>query len=222
MFRKEIVALGATALAVFALVAGAASLAIRAVEHDAKLVAQDTLPGLVNAGAAINRINENWFNTSLILNTPALASRSNLIAQINLNSTEAFWDRYGQSILGQQDADSFKAMQKSRTEFIALRERYFTLIGAANLPEAKRLYESQLKPAFTKYREDAVGLFMFNANVGQDRADRIIHFSKWTPFALAGFSVLVLLIGVFVGFKASLGAFSGAWNEHEQKPLRRP
>lgn len=213
MFRKELLTLGLTALVVFALVAGAASLAIRTVEADAKLVAQDTLPGLVNAGEALNRINENWFHASLILQTPDAQTRANLIAQINTNATDAFWERYQESIFGQQDAETFSAMQKSRTEFIELRKRYFDLAANGKLDEARTLYESQLKAASQKYRDSSLGLFAYNANLGQQRADRIIHFSAWTPFALAGFSVLMLLIGVFVGFKASLGAFSGNWSE---------
>src|SRR6266516_7252617 len=127
MFRKEIIALGLTTLVVFTLVAGAASLAIRTVESDAKLVAQDTLPGLVNAGEALNRIHENWFHASQILHTPDAQTRALLIEKVNTNATDAFWERYQESIYGQRDAETFSAMQTSRTEFIERRKRYFNL-----------------------------------------------------------------------------------------------
>ncbi|TAK98850.1 MAG: hypothetical protein EPO07_11460 [Verrucomicrobia bacterium] len=214
MFQKEVIALGLTAIIIFTLVAGAASLAIRAVERDAKLVAQDTLPGLVNAGEALNRIQENWLNATLLLHTPDAPTRARLIEKVNTNATDAFWEKYQESIFGQRDADTFKDMQQCRTEFIALRKEYFELVAAGKMDDAARLYESQLKAAFEKYRNNSLALFTYNADLGQSRADRILQISTWTPFALAGFCVLVLMLGVFVGFKATLGAFSGNWSEN--------
>src|SRR5258706_8762952 len=184
MFRKEVLILCGVALAVFALVVGAASLAIRAAQHDAKMLAEDTLPGLVNAGEAINRIHENWFNTRLLLNLDSTRVRSNLINGIVTNSTGILWQRYSESIFDAQDAASFTQMETSRANFLQSRGRYFDLVGADKMDEARTCYDSQLTPAFQKYRDSAADFVALNATVGQRRAGRIIHMASWTPSAL--------------------------------------
>jgi hypothetical protein len=211
MFHKELVILGCLAAVVFLLVASFASWAVRAVQRDGKMLAKDTLPGLVNAGEAINRMNENWFNASLMLTLESTEARSNLMQKISANSTQLPWQRYSVTIYNQEDQQLFKQMEMDRDAFLAERVQYFHLIDASKMQEAKEFFQSHLKPAFEKYRGAAGSIFAFNAKVGQQRADRLIRFSWWTPYALAGFCVMVLFAGVFVGFKASLGAFSGAW-----------
>jgi hypothetical protein len=214
MFRKELIILGCLALLVFLIVTSFASWVVHAVQRDGKMLAGDTLPGLVNAGDAINRLNENWFDAHVLLTLESAEARSSLMQKITDNSTLLPWQRYSASIYDQRDQDLFTQMQLNRDTYLAERTQYFHLIDAGNLPAAREFFQSHVKPAFEKYRDSANSIFAFNAKVGQQRADRVIRFSWWTPYALAGFCVLVLLAGVFVGFKASLGAFSGAWTEN--------
>ena len=88
------------------------------------------------------------------------------------------------------------------------------------MEKAKAHFDSTLRPAFERYRSDAVSLFAFNANEGKSRADRLIHLAQWTPYVLAAFCVILLMTGVFVGFKASLGAFSVGWKPDPAKESR--
>jgi Four helix bundle sensory module for signal transduction len=211
MFRKELVILCCLATAVFLLVALLSSWAVRAVQREGTMLAMDTFPSLVNAGEAINRTNENWFDSYLLLNLDSPAARSNLIRKISNNSTLLSWQRYSASIFDQTDRQLFSQMERDRDDYLAKRVQYFDLIEAGKMAEAKSFFELNLKPAFEKYRDSARNVFTFNAKVGQSRADRVIRFSWWTPYALAGFCVMLVLAGVLLGFKASLGAFSGAW-----------
>src|SRR2546426_11636906 len=130
MFRKELIILVGIACAVFVVVAGIASLAVRAVQRDASMVVQDTLPGLVSAGEAIDRLNENWFNAHLLLETGTLAERARLIDGIETNSTAELWQRYGQSIYDEQDAQLFRTMENARAQFMDSRSNYFELVRA--------------------------------------------------------------------------------------------
>ena len=91
MFRKELIILGGVSLLVFLLVAGAASLAVRALQRDGQTLATDTLPGLAAAGEAISRMDENWFNLYLILSVESADDRERLITTIGDNSTEPIW-----------------------------------------------------------------------------------------------------------------------------------
>jgi hypothetical protein len=213
MFQKEIVVLCSLAVLLFALIAGSTSLVVRAVERDARMVARDTLPGLVNAGEAIHRIHENWFYTSQLLSLSDSQARVSLVAKVHTNSTRELWERYSRAIFEPEDQQSFQAMQEYRSTFVELRNRFFDLITAGKVDEARQLYDTQLATAFEKYRAAAAGLFNSSAKLGRRRADNILNISVWTPHLLGGFCVLIFLLGVFVGFKATLGGFSGNWSD---------
>jgi hypothetical protein len=214
MFRKELLILGGVALLVFLIVAGSASLAVRAVQRDGAMLAKDTLPGLVTASEAINRMDENWFNLHLLLTMDSPEARDALIRRIRSNSTETIWRLYQEAIFDEQDAQLFREVKASRAIFIEARDRYIGLMRSGDTAAAKELLATDLSRAFESYRAAAKNILKLNADVGHARADRLIQLSSWVPFALAAFCVMVLLIGVFVGFKASLGAFSGGWTEN--------
>jgi Four helix bundle sensory module for signal transduction len=214
MFRKELLILGGIALFVFLLVAGVTSFTTHAVHRDGYMLAQDTFPGLVTASEAIDRMNENWFNLHMLLSVESPGLRQALIDKITSNSTEPVWRRYREAIFEKQDAHLFEELQMKRSAFLNIRARYFDLVRAGDLAAAQQLFESDLSSAFAGYRQAAQGIFKFNAGVGRMRANRLIQLAHWTPYAAAAFCVTVLLAGVLVGFKATMGAFSGAWSEH--------
>jgi len=214
MFRKELLILSLLALVLFLVVAAITSFALRAVQHDGYMLAEDTFPGLVDAGEAIDRLNENWFNLHLLLSVQSPEAAENLIQKITANSTEAAWRRYQESIFDKEDAQLFAQVQASRSKFLEVRARYFGLIRTGDTLAAKQLFAGDLGSAFDRYRRAAEDIFQLNVRQGRARADRLIQLSRWTPYALAAFCVMVLLAGVLVGFKASLGAFSGAWKEN--------
>lgn len=213
MFRKELLILASVALVVFLLVAGVTSFTTHAVHRDGYMLAQDTFPGLVAASEAIDRMNENWFNLHALLSMESPGQRQALIDRITGNSTEPVWRRYRDAIFERQDAQLFEELQTRRAAFLNIRARYFDLIRGGNLGAAKQLFDGDLSSAFARYREAARNIFTFNAGVGRTRANRLIQLARWTPYAAAAFCVMVLLVGVLVGFKATIGAFSGAWSE---------
>src|SRR5438445_2610504 len=151
MFRKELVILGALALIVFLVVAGVTSLAVRAVQRDGYMLAEDTFPGLVAAGEAINRMNENWFNLHLLLSVKSPDAAENLIQKVKTNSTEPAWLRYQESIFDKEDAQLFREMQASRRKFLEVRTRYFGLIQAGDTGAATELFAADLSSAFDRY-----------------------------------------------------------------------
>ena len=211
MFRKELVIFSGLALAVFLLVSVVASFLVREVGRDGEMMAKDTVPGLVNAGEAINRLTENWVNTYRLLGLESGEARARLIRQINANTTKPNWARYSRAIYTEEDLRLFKQVEASRGTFVFARSQCFQLVTDGRMEEAKAFFEVKLRPAFERYRSDAVNILLFNAREGAKRADRLIYLARWTPYALAAFCVMVLLAGVFVGFKASMGAFSGGW-----------
>jgi len=213
MFRKELLILAGAALLVFLIVAGSTSLAVRAVQRDGDMLAKDTLPGLVTASEAISRMDENWFSLHLLLTANSPQARENLIEKVTRNSTGPVWRLYQEAIFDQEDARLFKEVNASRARFLEARGRFFDLVRAGDSRGAKELFDGELGQAFDGYRRSAKEILKMNADVGHVRADRLIQLSSWVPFALGAFCVMVFLVGVFVGFKASLGAFIGGWKE---------
>lgn len=210
MFRKELLILGGFALGLFLAVAAIASVLVSEVRSDGKMLAEDAIPGLVNAGEALNRMSDNWFKARLLLNDETADTRSRLINEIERNSTAAAWRRYGMAIYQAEDARLFHRMEKARADFFEKRARYFEMIESGKVSNAREFFVTSLGPAFAVYRKSASEVFTFNVNAGQQRASRLIRLSNLTPYALAALCVLIFVVGTFVGFKASLGAFSQA------------
>lgn len=216
MFRKELIALGVVAAAVFLVVAGIALWAVRIVQYDASMVARDTLPGLENAGAAIIRLHENWFNTYRLLSVDSPETRIQLMNGIETNSTGEMWGRYSESIYDERDAQLFQAVENARADYLKARSNFFNLVRSSSMTDARDFLSGKLDSAHQKYSHAAADLFTFNAEIGQQRSNRIMHLSPSTPYLLGALGVVVLLAGVFVGFKASLGTFSLVQNDYSK------
>lgn len=212
MFRKELLITLTLALGVLIVVALFASMGVRNVQRAGESLARDTLPGLVYAGGALNRMNENWMLAYRLLNPEFEPRREELIQQITANSTEAMWQSYKEAIADRRDAKLFAHMEHYRRAFFVQRVRYFELIRSHDTEMARSFFDSQLETAFRNYRSAAVAIFDFNVEVGKQRADQLISLSKWTPLAVGGLCALILFGGVLLGFKASLGAFLSPWS----------
>src|SRR5689334_19833488 len=130
MFRKELIIMGTLALAVFLLVAVIASWAVKQVQRDGRLLAEDTIPGLVYAGEALNRMSDNWMTVQLILNAEQPSARAALMKKIDANSTVAAWQYYEAAISDPRDRKLFDEMKNRRAEFFAKRMEFFELTSA--------------------------------------------------------------------------------------------
>ena len=216
MFRKELLITLTLALGIFIIVALLASMAVRNVQRVGESLARDTLPGLVYAGSALNRMNENWMLAYRLLEPELEQRREELIQQIDANSTGAMWQSYKEAIFDRRDAELFAEMESNRRTFLAQRALYFELIRSRGTETARSFFDSQLETSFRNYRSAAVALFKLNVEEGQQRADRLIRLSRGTPLAVGGLCVLILLSGVLLGFKASLGAFLKPWAPPER------
>ncbi len=214
MFRKELIILVCVACMVFGVVAGIATLAVGVVQRDADMVARDTLPGLVNAGEAIARLHENWFNTLRLNGMESASDRAEAIALIEANSTDELWKRYRDAINDPHDTELFQSMFASRSDFLKARKNYFELVLAGRMDQAQEFFTTSLVTTSKEYRRASRDIFAFNAEVGQQRADRIMTLSRWTPGVVGLLCVGALLVGFFLGIKASMGAFSSPvhWN----------
>lgn len=223
MYRKEFIVLSAIVLLIFTLVAATSLLMERALQSEAQMLAEDTLPGLVNAGEATSRVNDNWQNICLLVELPTSAARSNLIARIRANTTEDFWQQYQKSIFEPRDKILFAQMRDARSQYLALVRQYFELINQQKLEAAGQFLDAQVKPAFLQYKSSATNLFQLNADIGKQRAYRIIKLSRWLPWVAGLFCAAIFSFGVVVGLKGAFGslAFASRLREHPNDKVRR-
>jgi hypothetical protein len=219
MYRKEFVFLSAVATGLFVLVAGGTLLLERALQHEAQMVVIDTLPGLVNAGEAINRMNDNWQRVRSLPDLPTPAARANLIAYVMTNNTDMMWQEYGKSVFDPQDKSLFQQTLMARTNCRTLTIQYFNLINTQKLDEARKFMNTRAEPAFKEYKSAAAALFQLNADIGARRAQHIIALSRWLPWIAGLFGMVIFSFGLIVGLKGAFGSlvFASRWRERTKK-----
>jgi len=204
MFRKEFLIMCSLAAGIFLLVAAACYWVAHTIQRDASDIALDTLPSLVDAGAAISLAQDNWLRVQLLLTTQSAAEQSGYIAQIQTNSTDLLWRDYGQNIYTAEDQRNYDNFLVVRTNFMKLRNEFYTLVQQGRLPEAKGFLQTKLSPAYDQYRASSKTMFDYNATVGRQRAASVIRFARAAPYVLGFVGVLVFGLGVLFGLRGAL------------------
>ncbi len=210
MFRREFLIFCSLAAGIFLLVAAAGMWLGHAIKKDAAMISADTLPSLVDAGAAMAMTQENWLRVHLLLSTQSSGEQNELIRKIETNSNEGLWKDYGQSVYGVEERENYAALVAARNTYVQLRTELYQIIRAQKMTEAKAFLETKLSPAYEDYRELSKRLFEYNAKTGRERAASVIHNSRVAPFLLGGGGVVLFLFGLLVGLRGALTGLSVA------------
>ena len=206
MFRKELLTLSFLAAVIFLLVAGVTAWMAHALANNARMIVVDTLPGLVNAGEALNVMDNNWEKILGLTSLPTAETRLNVIQQIHAHSTQEFWASYEQSIFDPHDRQLFAAVQAARSRSRVLADQFFALVRDQHLDAAQQLLEKEMTPVFAEYRAATLKLFELNKTIGDRRSEHILSICRWLPLSAAVSSVLVFGLGFAFGLR---GAFTG-------------
>jgi len=206
MFRQESILIGLVAAVIFGTVAGASWLAGRAMQAEARLIARDTLPALVNSADAMSKMQENWLNLNRLEDVRSAADRRAMVEGIRTNSNTETWQRY-RMVIGNSDRQvEFLAMSVARTNYLQLRDVFLAMFATRPLPEALAFRDAQLAPAYAQYAAASKRLFTAEAREGGERALRVTRSSRYISVALGLFGVVVFVFGVLLGLR---GAFVG-------------
>lgn len=144
MFRKETFVICGLVAAVFIVVAIAGFWVGHTIREDADRIALDTLPGLVDAGAAMAQTQENWLQVHLLPGVESGAKREALIQQIRSNSNEGLWRDYGLTASDFEERREYGELLAARTNFVRLREEFFALVKANHPADADALLSGKL------------------------------------------------------------------------------
>jgi methyl-accepting chemotaxis protein len=183
------------------LVGGWGFLSVSELKHQADQIVRDTLPGLSYAGEA-NAYIVDSSRTLLFVTTDDPALRARLRREIDELSrrTTGYLEAYDQTIFSADDRKNFEALEALRTKYIQIRDQILNLAEAGKKQEAMAVYSGSLLPVHAEVKSAADKLFAYNMREGQDRGKRIMTICSITQVVLALTSVVIFILGFFIGF----------------------
>ncbi len=189
------------AMAGVLLIGLAGFLSLSRLKNVANDIVQDTLPGLSYAGEA-NAHLAHAFNRSLMLlladsTDECHRLRNEIEAEHRL--TSRYLASYKQQIFSPEDLSLFQQMVRRRAEYTTIRERLFTLAEGNQHSNAVALCQTELLPAYERYKAAGDRLFEFNMRMGRARSQTIMKVCTITQFVVAGLGVILFTIGFFLG-----------------------
>jgi glycosyltransferase involved in cell wall biosynthesis len=189
------------ALLALLLVGGWGFLSVSELKHEARQIVDDTLPSLSFAGQA-NAYIVDASRTLLYITTDDPAERTkvrNEIDELSLRTTH-YLDEYSQAIFTSEDRTNFDNLVEMRKEYIRIRENVLDLATAGKRQEALARYRDSLLPMHSKVKAASDKLFAYNMEEGRERGKKIMSICTVTQVVLAVTSVLIFLMGFFIGF----------------------
>ncbi len=189
------------AIACLLLVGTLGFLSVENLKMDADKIVKDTLAGLSYAGTADQSLAQGFNHTLMFLMSDDPERRAQLrqeIEQISRNTGHQL-AAYQQTIFEEEDRKRFEAIRLQRAEYLKLRDQIMTLADQGRKPQALALCETQLYPAFMRYKETADKLFEYNMVQGQSRGKNIMTACVVTQLIVAAMVISIFVIGFFIG-----------------------
>ena len=204
MFRRELLTVTTLAVVIFLAVAATGWFAVRELQETSRMLVVDTLPGLVDAGLAGERMHDNRHTMREILAPHSAGERMQMIDTVRTNSTESLWSDYAVSIFESEDRQNYQAMLVIRSNYIQGCEQFFSLVISGKNDEATALFSGDLSRQFQNYNGTVKKLLDYNVRQGMRRAQVIRNTSRYAPWMISGLCVLVFLLGLVLGLRSAL------------------
>ena len=204
MFRRELLIILSLIAAIFLAVAGAGWFTVRKLHETSKMLVVETLPGLVDAGLAGERMNDNRRAMRDVLIPHTAVERARMIGLVKTNSTEGLWRDYAASIFEPKARLNYQAMILVRTNYIQGCDQFFDLVTAGKMDEASAFFDGELNRQFQGYNDAAKKLFADNVQQGIAREETILNTTRYAPWAIGGLCVLAFAFGLALGLRIAL------------------
>ena len=173
-------------------------------KSDAARIVDDTLPGLVYGGQINSELSENFARTLLVVNSDSPEERDLYLKRIDEGSkrVDDYMQAYQGSILEEEDRQLFNHLTAVREKYREVRRQVFELVKAGKRPEALRLFETEVLPAYAAQKEAGEALFDYNVRQGRERGTRIEILCRRTQWVVTAICVAVFVGGFFAPFFA--------------------
>lgn len=168
----------------------------------ARRIMDDTLPGLAYAGEARASHGQAFSRTLLLLVETNTARRKVLEDEIEYynQETSRHLEAYSGAIFEARDRALFNQLLTNRASYVQIRREMIALIDQNRIPDASRICQAQLLPAYNVYVKSADLIFKYNMEQGQIRGRRIMGVCTVTQFVVAGAGVMIFILGFMAGF----------------------
>lgn len=206
MYKKDLSNFVVGALLTFVVVGSFGFLCVNSLKSQASLVASDTLPGLIYAGAANNRMEDNFLSSLYLTDLKTSGEQEKCWQRIEATSkvTDLCLKKYEDSIFDAADRSNYETLVAAREHYVKDRRQFFDLIRKGRREEALGFFKANVEPAYDKYKTAGTVLFDYNVKEGESRGRRLLKVSYATPFIVAIFGVVIFMVGSLVGLKITL------------------
>lgn len=208
MFQRELITISFLAAAIFLTVLGAGWFGVRALHETSRQLVVDTLPGLVDAGQAEERMHDNRHLMREMLAAHTAAERARMIESVQTNSTDSLWSDYANSIFETEDAQNFQNAMLARSNYLQGCAQFFTLVTAEKTDQATALFNGELSRRFQAYNAATEKIFDYNVRQGLARGQSILGTARYAPCAIGLLCVLLFVFGLILGLRSALGGTS--------------
>lgn len=205
MFKRELFNLGFSTALICLIVVASGLFLVKKLHHTSEMLALDTLPGLVDAGLAEERIYQDRRVMREMLFPHTSAERTAMLSLVSTNFTDDLWQDYAKSIYEIEDGQNFQKMMILRSNYLAGLPQLFALVRNEHIPEATDYFNGDSRSAFTAYVTAVRTLFQYNVKQGRDRATVIVQSMHYVMWVLIIFSLMLFCLGLAVGFRVALG-----------------
>jgi len=202
--------------AVWLLLIGTLSfLSLGFLKSKARSITEDTLPGLTYAGAANANLAQAFNRTLVLLMTDNPQEKARAIEEIEKFSdrTTALLVLYKNAIASKEDAALFADLLKQRTRYLEVRQKTLALAEQNQRQEAAAMCQTELLPAFYRYKEAGDRIFEYNMREGQARGEGILAVCTATQYLVAGIGISIFVAGFMIGL-------SRQWRPRPAKTVR--
>jgi glycosyltransferase involved in cell wall biosynthesis len=176
-------------------------LSVSHVKRQARAIAEETLPGLTDAGEAAASQAQGVQGVLLLVMSDDPQRRQQLRAEIAraTQATTAHLATYKASIFQPEDRSLYAAVLKERRDYLRVREDVISLAESNRRPEAIAACVEKLLPAYQRYRAATDQLFEYNVQEAKARGHTIMTICTVTQWAVAGIAIIVFILGFLIG-----------------------
>jgi len=190
----------ANGFVVMGLAAALGYFSVSQLKKNARSIVDDTLPGLSDAGAA-NAYLGDASRTLLLIVTEDPQKRTQILGEItNLSQrTTGYLSDYSTQMYSDEDRKNFQTLVTERNNYNAIRDHVVALALAGQKEAALSNYDALMMPSHKRLKAAGDVLFDYNMKEGAARGHRIMTLCTYTQISLAVGSVVIFLLGFFIG-----------------------
>jgi hypothetical protein len=201
-FRSRLLLkIAGAALVVLVVVGSLGYASVSQLKRHARVIVQDTLPGLAYAGAANTTLAKSYNNLLLFLISNDPEDRTVYRRQVLESSEETSRNltEYEKSIVHPEDRRQFEALARDRAMYIEVRDQVFGLADQGRQAEAVHHFQQFLRPAFEEYHAAGETLLRYNIQSGIQQGREMTTSCNVTQMFVALIGVVFFLAGFFFG-----------------------